>query len=108
VENKVLRESISIVKKSVSEGNTITESLRMSNQFPNLVIRMFKVGEEGGNLDTTLENINFFYDREVEDAVSGMVGIIQPALTLVMGGIMMWVSMAIFGPLYNSFSKMSF
>lgn len=108
VKNKVLSESISVVKKSVSEGNSITESLRISNQFPNLVIRMFKVGEEGGNLDVTLENINFFYDREVEDAVSGMVGIIQPALTLVMGGIMMWVSMAIFGPLYNSFSKMNF
>lgn len=108
VQNKVLRESISIVKRSVSEGNSITVSLRMSSQFPNLVIRMFKVGEEGGNLDVTLENINFFYDREVDDAVSGMVGIIQPALTLVMGGIMMWVSMAIFGPLYNSFSKMNF
>jgi len=108
VSNKVLRESIGIVKKSVSEGNSLTESLRISNQFPNLVIRMFKVGEESGNLDVTLENINFFYDREVEDAVSNMVGVIQPALTIVMGGIMMWVSMAIFGPLYNSFSKMNF
>ncbi len=108
VKNKVIRENIGIVKKSVSEGNSLTESLRVSNQFPNLVIRMFKVGEESGNLDVTLENINFFYDREVEDAVSSMVGVIQPALTLVMGGIMMWVSMAIFGPLYNSFSKMNF
>ena len=108
VSNKVLRESISIVRKSVSEGNSLTESLRVSNQFPNLVIRMFKVGEESGNLDVTLENVNFFYDREVEDAVSGMVGVIQPALTLIMGGVMMWVSMAIFGPLYNSFSKMNF
>lgn len=108
VKNKVLRESIALVKKSVSEGNSLTESLRISNQFPNLVIRMFKVGEESGNLDVTLENINFFYDREVEDAVSSMVAVIQPALTLVMGFIMMWVSMAIFGPLYNSFSKMNF
>jgi type IV pilus assembly protein PilC len=108
VSNRVLRESVAIVKKSVSEGNSITESLRMSNQFPNLVIRMFKVGEDSGNLDVTLENINFFYDREVDDSVSNMVGVIQPALTIVMGGIMMWVSMAIFGPLYNSFSKMNF
>lgn len=108
VKNRAIRENIAVVKKSVSEGNSLTESLRISNQFPNLVIRMFKVGEESGNLDVTLENINFFYDREVEDAVNGMVGVIQPALTMVMGGIMMWVSMAIFGPLYNSFSKMNF
>lgn len=108
VTNKVLQDSVGVVKKSVSEGNSITESLRMSNQFPNLVIRMFKVGEESGNLDATLENINFFYDREVDDAVSNLVGVIQPALTIIMGGLMMWVSMAIFGPLYNSFSKMNF
>lgn len=108
VTNRVIRESVAVVRKSVSEGNSITESLRISNQFPNLVIRMFKVGEDSGNLEVTLENINFFFDREVDDAVSNMVGVIQPALTIVMGGIMMWVSMAIFGPLYNSFSKMNF
>lgn len=108
VSNRIIKESIALVKKSVSEGNSLTESLRMSSQFPNLIIRMFKVGEESGNLDTTLENINFFYDREVEDAVNNMVGVIQPTLTLIMGGIMMWVSMAVFGPLYNSFSKMNF
>jgi len=108
VKNRVMRDNITIVKKSVSEGNSLTDSLRMSSQFPNLVIRMFKVGEESGNLDGTLENINFFYDREVDDSVSGMVAVIQPALTIIMGGIMMWVSIAVFGPLYNSFSKMKF
>jgi type IV pilus assembly protein PilC len=108
ISNKVMKENVAIVKGSVSEGNSLTESLRVSNQFPNLVIRMFKVGEESGNLDVTLENINFFYDREVEDAVSNMVGVIQPALTIVMGGIMMWVTISVFGPLYNSFSKMNF
>lgn len=108
VKNKVVKENINVVKKSVSEGNSLTESLRLSSQFPNLVIRMFKVGEESGNLDATLENVNFFYDREVDDSVNSMVGVIQPALTIVMGGIMMWVSLAIFGPLYNSFSQMNF
>lgn len=108
VKNRVIKENISVVKNSVSEGNSLTESLRASSQFPNLVLRMFKVGEESGNLDGTLENINFFYDREVDDSVTGMVAVIQPALTIIMGGIMMWVSIAVFGPLYNSFSQMSF
>ena len=108
VKNAVLRENIALVRKSVSEGNSITTSLYYSNQFPSLVIRMFKVGEESGNLDMTLENVNFFYDREVEDSVNNMVGVIQPALTIVMGAIMMWVSLSVFGPLYNSFSKMNF
>jgi type IV pilus assembly protein PilC len=108
IDNKVMRENAMVVQKSVSEGNSLTNSLQMSNQFPNLVIRMFKVGEESGNLDTTMENINFFYDTEVEDSVNAMVGVIQPLLTIIMGGIMMWVSLAVFGPLYNSFSQMNF
>lgn len=108
VQNKVIKESAGVLKASVSEGNSLTESLRVSSQFPNLVIRMFKVGEDSGNMEVALENINFFYDKEVEESVNSMVGVIQPLLTIVMGGIMMWVSVSVFGPLYNSFSQMNF
>lgn len=108
INNRVIHESIATVRRSVMEGSSLTDSLRVSSQLPNLVIRMFKVGEESGNLDSTLENVNFFYDREVEDAVNNMIGVIQPALTIIMGGLMLWISIAVFGPLYNSFSKMSF
>jgi len=108
VANRVLRESIDLVKTNVTEGNSLTASLRVSNQFPNLVIRMFKVGEDSGNMSEALENINFFYNREVNDAVEAMVGMIQPALTVVMGIIIFWVIAAVFGPLYESFSKMKF
>lgn len=108
VGNRVLRESIEFVRNNVMEGNTLTTSLRMSNQFPTLVVRMFKVGEDSGNMNETLENVNFFYNREVNDAVDSMVGAIQPALTVVMGIIIFWVISAVFGPLYESFSKMKF
>lgn len=106
--NRVLRDSIDLVKRNVTEGNSLTASLRLSNQFPNLVIRMFKVGEDSGNMTEALENVNFFYNREVNDAVDGMVGMIQPILTVVMGLIIFWVIAAVFGPLYESFSKMKF
>jgi type IV pilus assembly protein PilC len=106
--NRVLKETITTVKRSVSEGTSLTASLRISNQFPMLVIRMFKVGEESGNLNDALENVNFFYNREVNDAVDSMVGMIQPALTIVMGILIFWVIAAVFGPLYESFSKMPF
>ncbi len=108
VGNRVLRESIDTTVRSVTEGNSLTASLRISNQFPNLVIRMFKVGEDSGNMNDALENINFFYHREVNDAVDGMIGLIQPTLTAVMGALIFWVIAAVFGPLYQSFSNMNF
>lgn len=108
VGNLVIKESIDLVHKSVTEGNRLTESVRISNQFPNLVVRMFKIGEDSGNLSESLENINFFYHREVNDAVDAVVGLIQPVLTIVMGAMIFWVIAAVFGPLYDSFSKMKF
>ena len=108
VNNRVLKESVNLVITNVTDGNSITSSLRLSQQFPNLVVRMFKVGEDSGNLNEALENINFFYNREVNDSVDALVGSIQPILTVVMGGLIFWIIAAVFGPLYQSFSKMKF
>lgn len=108
VRNRVLKESVQFVRNNVTEGNSITSSLRISSQFPTLVVRMFKVGEDSGNMREALENINFFYDREVNDAVETLVGMIQPALTVIMGAVIFWIISAVFGPLYESFAKMKY
>jgi len=108
VGNRILKESVEIVHRAIVEGNNLTNSLRISNQFPTLVIRMFKVGEDSGNMNDALENITFFYDREVNDAVDGMIGFIQPTMTMFLGGLIFWVIAAVFGPLYQSFSNMKF
>lgn len=107
VENRVIKESIDIMTRSVTEGMSLTSSMRMSNQFPSLVVRMFKIGEDSSNMTESLENINFFYEREINDSVETVVGLIQPALTIIMGLLIFWVIAAVFGPLYNSFSKMN-
>lgn len=108
VGNRVLQEAVVLVHRSVTEGNNLTTSIRISSQFPNLVVRMFKIGEDSGNLKDALDNINFFYHREVNDAVDKVVGMIQPALTIVMGLMIFWIIAAVFGPLYQTFSKMDF
>ncbi len=108
ISNRVLRVSIKEAKQQVIEGTPLTKALMNTGQFPSLVIRMFKVGEDSGGIDSALENVNFFYDKEVEDAVNGLIGTIQPALTLILGIVIMWITIAVFGPLYQSFSKIDF
>ena len=105
VSNRVMKNTISEISQDVSDGNSISNSLRSSGRFPNLVIRMFEVGERTGNMEDSLTNVKFFYDKEVNDSVESMVGIIQPALTLIMGGLLLWISLSVFGPLYSSFSN---
>jgi type IV pilus assembly protein PilC len=105
VQNLVIKNAIKQMRKDVTDGRRLTEALMMSGEFPQLVIRMFKVGEDSGNLDNALVNINTFYDAEINTAVSNMVGFMQPALTLVMGGLMMWITLSVFGPIYGSFGS---
>jgi type IV pilus assembly protein PilC len=66
---------------------------------------MFKVGEESGNMEDALKNISFFYDREINDSIDRLVGLIQPTITIVMGGMIGWITIAVFGPIYGTFSN---
>jgi len=107
VGNRVIKDAIDLVHRSVSEGNRIADSISRSSQFPNLVVRMFKVGEDSGNMSEALENINFFYNREVSDSIDSMISFIQPVMTVILGSMIFWVIAGVFGPLYESFSKMN-
>jgi type IV pilus assembly protein PilC len=57
-------------------------------------------------MDGSLKNIKFFYDREINDSIDKLVGMIQPTITLIMGGMIGWISIAVFGPIYGTFSNL--
>ncbi|MBU6339634.1 MAG: type II secretion system F family protein [Rickettsiales bacterium] len=106
IKNKAIKASIEEVKLQVSDGKSLAKSIASVGYFPNLVVRMFKVGEDSGNMETSLNNIKFFYDREINDSIDKLVGMIQPTLTIVMGGMIAWITIAVFGPIYATFSKL--
>ncbi|MEQ8968733.1 MAG: type II secretion system F family protein [Azospirillaceae bacterium] len=106
VANRALATSLDVVRRSVEGGSSLTDAFRSSGEFPDLVVRMVGIGEESGNLEETLENITYFYDRDVRDAVDTMIGGIQPIMTAVVGLLMLWVILAVMGPVYDSFSAL--
>ncbi len=105
IKNAAIRQSIEVVKHQITDGKTLTEGIKSSGYFPNLVVRMFKIGEESGNMEESLKNIKFFYDKEINDSIDRIIGLIQPTLTLIMGGMVAWIAISVFGPIYASFSK---
>lgn len=104
--NRAFKKAINEIKIKISEGKSIATSIAESRMFPSLVSRMFKVGEDSGNMESSLKNIKFFYDREINDSIDKLVGMIQPTMVLVMGGMIGWIAVAVFGPIYGSFAKM--
>jgi type IV pilus assembly protein PilC len=89
-------------------GRSLSESLDATGQFPHLVVRMFKIGEDTGKLNQALENIGYFYDREVDNSVRQMIGMIEPALTITVGGIVLWVAVGVLGPVYDNIGAVGF
>lgn len=105
-DNLVITEALEGVRQQVQEGSPISMALNTSGEFPSLVIRMVKIGEDSGNLTRVLEQVSEFYDQDVNEAVDAMIQMIEPTLTVILGGMMLWIAAAVFGPVYDSFSKM--
>ncbi len=106
--NAVLAKSIIDIREKISDGGQISESFATIDVYPPLVIRMLKVGESTGALDEALLNISYFYNREVKESVDKMEAAMTPLLTIIMGGVMMWIMSAVLGPIYDSLTTINF
>ena len=106
IANKAIKQSIDQAIKDVEDGNKLAEAIKRTGYFPSLVVSVITIGEESGDLGNSLLNVRFFYDREINDSIDKVIGTIQPFLTLVMGGMVAWIAIGVFGPVYNSFSQL--
>ena len=107
VDNTVIREALEDVREQVQQGTPLSDAMETSGEFPSMVVRMLKIGEESGNLTSVLNQIVEFYNTDVNDAVDAMIQSIEPALTAILGIIILWMLAAIFGPVYDSVGDLS-
>ena len=108
VSNLAMIEALEAVEGYVQAGSPLSEAFNNSGEFPSLVVRMLKVGEESGNLTPVLEQVSEFYTKDVDEAVQGLIAGIEPMLTGVLGGMILWIAAGVFGPIYGSFSEIDF
>ena len=105
VVNRYLKSEIEYIKTKVSEGKTMSKCIEDSEVFPFVVKRMFKVGEESGNIETAMQNIQYFYNTEINDSIDALVASLKPMMLFFMGGLMVWIIAAVFGPVYGNFAN---
>lgn len=106
VTNRCLEEAMKNIRQQVQNGEPLSAAMRNSGQFPSLVCRMVKIGEDSGNLGGVMDNVTGFYDKDVDEAIDAMIGMIEPALTVVSGAIMGWIVIGVMGPIYDSISSL--
>jgi type IV pilus assembly protein PilC len=106
--NKPLEYALRSAGQQIAEGKNMTAAFQDLGLFPPLVIRMLRIGENTGALDTALLNVSYFYNREVKESIGKLQAMIEPALTLLLGLLLGWVMLSVLGPVYDSISKMKF
>ena len=106
--NAAFRKAISGANQNISDGQKVSDAFAATTFFSPLVVRMIRVGESAGALDKALENVSYFYTREVNDAIEKLQGLIQPVLTLVLGVMVAWIMSSVLLPIYDIISTVKF
>ncbi len=105
VGNAVVKDALQQISGSIEAGKTLSAGMSATGLFPPLVVRMVSLGETTGQLDSALNNVGYFYDREVSESIESLKAMIEPAMTVVLGGILGWVMLSVLGPIYDTISE---
>ena len=104
ITNRELRRRSSAIMPMIREGRTFTESLEFANWVPMLAIDMIGIGERSGSLREMLDEVAVFYDAESEVRLEQLTTTLEPAILVVMGGIVVTILLAIYLPIIQSIS----
>ena len=101
VTNGLLADAVDESRESIREGHGMGQTLARSGLFPPLLIEMIKVGERSGDLERMLERVADNYEHEVENSLRQMTTMIEPLMTLVMAGMILFMMLAVLMPIFQ-------
>lgn len=108
LQQRVMAHALSDVHQRVQAGESLTASFAATRQFPPLMLRMLSVGETTGALDKMLFQLATFYDREVQSQLQMLLRLLEPALTIALGLMLLFLMAAVMLPVYDSFSSLRY
>jgi type IV pilus assembly protein PilC len=104
ITNLELRRRSSAILPLIREGRSFTESLESAGWVPELAVDMIGIGERSGSLREMLDEVAVFYDAESEVRLEQLTTTLEPAILVVMGGIVVTILLAIYLPIIQSIS----
>jgi type IV pilus assembly protein PilC len=107
VKNRAINNSLQTASAYVSEGKTIAQGLSANGIFPPMLIHMINIGEMTGRLDELLTKVAAIYEDEVDDAIGALTGLLQPAIIVIVGGMIAFLLVAMYMPIFQLADKIS-
>ena len=103
--NRAIGRALRDAGRMIQDGGGISASFAATGLFPPLVVRMLRVGENSGALEEALNNVTYFFNRDVQESVTRLQTMLMPAVILLLGVFMVWIVTSVFGPLYDLFTQ---
>lgn len=104
ISNVVLRGIIQNIRSSISSGQSLTEPFKASGLFPPMVIQLINTGERTGRIDEMFDQIASFYEPEIESTMRNLTSLLEPAMLLLMGGVVAFIALSVLLPIFNLIS----
>ncbi len=101
VNNSYVAEKIEAIRNGIERGDTLTRSATQTGIFTPLVLQMLAVGEESGSVETMLEDVAQFYEREVDYDLKSLSSVIEPIMIVIIGGMVLVLALGVFLPMWN-------
>ena len=102
--NRVIYNALMQVEQDIIRGEGLAVAMRKQPVFLPLMVEMTRVGEETGNLDNTLNIVADSFEIEAADKLTRVLGMIEPAMTIIIGLAVGFLALSIFVPIYSSLS----
>ncbi len=100
-ENRVLAKALTDVRQEMLQGQGLAKPMSQRSIFPPLMVQMASVGENTGNLDSTMDTVAASYGMEADDKTSAMTGLITPISGILIGGFVGFLAMAMMQTMYG-------
>ena len=108
VTNRYLRSKLLLIKDLVNSGVSLSQAMQMSQVFPSSAAKMVKVGEDTGSLVKVLQNLHYFFERDISRDIERYIRLLEPALLLAIGSVMIWIILGVFYPVYDHLTVMDY
>jgi type IV pilus assembly protein PilC len=105
VGNRFVSSRIADVIPRVREGGELWQALEGTGIFTGLTIEMIKVGEASGALEEMLSSVSEFYDEEIDLLLARVISFVEPAILVIMGGIIMTILLSVYLPIFRLMSQ---
>lgn len=103
--NRALSRALTEVQQRMVKGEGIYGPMSKNRLFLPMMVQMIRVGEEAGNLETTLLAVARSYEVEAEDRARRLISLIQPAMTLVIGVVIGLIALSLTSAMYSMYGQ---